>query len=150
MRDTINSITLESHPTRMRFKWKVFGHFIWGWLFGGALAFIPTTISFFRQPVENLSFFGFFKNAEIIYICITMAIIVLSESGVKKTILGFWVNLILVIIGIALYSNNDRFPILAVGNNLSILNLCLLTVVILFGFIHYFDLTLHIKREYSF
>jgi len=134
-RDVINKITKERNPRRKRLKVKALKNSLLVWLLGGILAFLPTTVTFFKLPIAQLTFLEFFRSAEIIYICITMSIIVLCDGAEKKTFLGFWMNLIIIILGIALYSNIDQFPLFSSGNNLPALNLGLLcTVIIIMDF----------------
>lgn len=140
-KDVINKITQERNPKRRHISGKALKNFLFIWLIGGVFAFVPTAIAFLKLPVEELTFLGFFRSANIIYICITMSIVVLCDGAEKKTFLGFWMNLIFIVVGIALYSNIDQFPLFSSGNTLPTFNLIYLCTVMIIGFITYLDLS---------
>jgi len=140
-RNVINKI---SHERELKHKYisingKKLKQFLLTWFFGGFLAFLPCGISFLKLPVSQLSFYRFFNSSEIIYISITMSIIVFCDGAEKKTFLGFWMNLIIIVIGVALYSSIDQFPIFSIENNLPILNIVLLATVVFIGVITYIN-----------
>ena len=141
-RDVIIKITQEQELKRKRVHVKVLKKFLFIWLLGGVLALVPTAIAFLKLPVDQLSLMEFFRSASIIYVGITMSVVVLCDGAEKKTFLGFWMNLILIILGIAIYSNIDQFPLFSTGNNLPIFNLCLLCTVIVIGFITYVSVSI--------
>ena len=127
-------------PHKIFFDWHSFKKIIGMWILGGVLAFLPIAVGFFMKPIENLTIVEFFNNLEIIYVCVTMAIIALSEIARKNIGALFWVIMLLVFFGVLSYGmlkGGAIIPILDHGDNLSVFTICFFLLVFFFGLLGY-------------
>jgi hypothetical protein len=126
--------------------WKLFGL----WLLGGFLSLLPTGLAFILNPVEELTWYRFFDNMEIIYACVTMAIILITNLVLKKVDLFFWINFIVVFLGTLIYGllkSGVDVPILNVANNFSVFNLGFLLFVLIIGIFSYRNISFINTKE---
>ena len=140
----------ESKKSKITFNCTLFKKIFGMWIFGGILAFIPRVLVFILGPVRQLTAMEFFNDFEIIYICVTMAIIAMSEALRRKIDMFFLVNIIVVIFGMAIYGlliGGARIPILRYGNGLSIFNMIFFGVIMILGIIGFITICVGKKVE---
>jgi len=126
------------------FDSKIFKKLLGMWLLGGFLSLIPIGLVFILNPIENLTLWQFFSYFEIIYVCVTMAIILTADLVLKNVNLLFWINLVTIIIGSLMYGllkGGVQIPVFNVGNNFSMFNIIFLVFVLLVGVLSYINIS---------
>jgi len=142
--EIINKASAEKKIIMKKFHTNTFKKLFGLWLLGGILALLPTGLSFLLNPIEKLTLWQFFGDMEIIYVCVTMAIVLICDLVLKRINLFFWVNLLTIVIGSLIYGllkSNVPIPIFNVSNNFPIFNFIFLLFVFLIGILSYINIS---------
>jgi len=106
------------------------------WVFGFVFALVPIFLYFIQTQVDDSPIRHFFRNAEILYMCVLMGVVSLSEMTQSEKGIRFYLTLFIMIIGTALYafiSAGVDIPFMNYANRLPNLNKVLFVLIFFMG-----------------
>jgi hypothetical protein len=156
----IKKASVEINGNKKSFHLKAFFGHLWPWLLSGLLSLFPSIVLvimlFIDGSGEN---FRFWANIEIIYVCVTLSVIMIFDNFTFMRMnlmnpMNFFVlsiSLLAVVLGSAIYGflRYNEYKGIATSDltNLTTVNLCFLSFVVIIGLINY--VLLSFKNEVS-
>ena len=129
---TMDGAIIASQPSLIDLQ--QFKDLFYMWVFSFVSSFWPILFYFFLGNTE-FSFRELFRNAEILYMCVLMAVVSFNEMRTKKEGIRFHLTLLIILIGGGLYTAILSGPpsFIEYANRLSNLNKSALALVFTMG-----------------